>query len=155
MDGLTLLRRAYDAGLRVEAAGDKLLIRGPKRAESVVQLLAEHKMEVLAALKTPTEDEFGDADLWSGRFASQIAAWFQGNRGWQEAQRLAWGEVLNEWHRRHGRRWPTWQCAGCGGLIGGMPALNLPDGNRVHQDPLDCTITFGTHWRGAAHAALD
>jgi len=50
MDGLTLLRRAYDAGLRVEAAGDKLLIRGPKRAESVVQLLAEHKAEVLEAL---------------------------------------------------------------------------------------------------------
>jgi hypothetical protein len=50
MDGLTLLRRAYDAGLRIEAAGDKLLIRGPKRAESVVQLLAEHKAEVLEAL---------------------------------------------------------------------------------------------------------
>jgi hypothetical protein len=50
MDGLTLLRRAYDAGLRIEAAGDKLLIRGPKRAESVVHLLAEHKAEVLEAL---------------------------------------------------------------------------------------------------------
>jgi hypothetical protein len=50
MDGLTLLRRAYEAGLRVEAAGGKLLIRGPKRAESVVQLLAEHKAEVLEAL---------------------------------------------------------------------------------------------------------
>jgi hypothetical protein len=50
MDGLSLLRRARDAGLRVEAAGDKLLIRGPKRAEPVVKLLAEHKPEVLAAL---------------------------------------------------------------------------------------------------------
>jgi hypothetical protein len=50
MDALTLLRRAYDAGLRVEADGDRLLIRGPKSAELVVQLLAEHKAQVLAAL---------------------------------------------------------------------------------------------------------
>jgi hypothetical protein len=53
MDGLTLLRRARDAGLRVEASDDKLLIRGPKRAEPVVKLLAEHKAEVLAALAMP------------------------------------------------------------------------------------------------------
>jgi hypothetical protein len=50
MDGLTLLRRAYDAGLRVEADGGNLLIRGPRHAEPVVRLLAEHKAEVLAAL---------------------------------------------------------------------------------------------------------
>ena len=51
MDGLTLLWRAREAGLRVEAAaGDKLLIRGPKCAVSVVKLLAEHKAEVLEAL---------------------------------------------------------------------------------------------------------
>jgi hypothetical protein len=50
MDGLTLLRRAHDVGLRLEAAGDKLVIRGPKRAEPVVKLLAQHKREVLAAL---------------------------------------------------------------------------------------------------------
>jgi hypothetical protein len=50
MDGLTLLRQAHDVGLQLEAAGDKLLIRGPKRAEPVVKLLAEHKAEVMAAL---------------------------------------------------------------------------------------------------------
>jgi hypothetical protein len=50
MDGLTLLHRARDAGLRVEAVGDKLVIRGPKRAESVVKLLAEHKAEIMAVL---------------------------------------------------------------------------------------------------------
>src|SRR5271166_3348965 len=53
MDGLTLLQRARDAGLRVEVAGSKLLIRGPKRAEPVVQLLAEHKAEVIAVLAKP------------------------------------------------------------------------------------------------------
>ena len=50
MDGLILLRRARDAGLRVEAAGDKLLMRGPKHSEPMVKLLAEHKAEVLDAL---------------------------------------------------------------------------------------------------------
>ena len=50
MDVLTLLRRAHAVGLRLEAAGDKLLIRGPKLAEPVVKLLAEHKLEVQAAL---------------------------------------------------------------------------------------------------------
>jgi hypothetical protein len=56
VDALTLLRRAYDAGLRVEADGDRLLIRGPKSAELVVQLLAEHKAEVLAALANTAPD---------------------------------------------------------------------------------------------------
>ncbi len=53
MDGLTLLQSARDAGLRVEATGDKLLIRGPKHAEPVVRLIAEHKAMVLAALAMP------------------------------------------------------------------------------------------------------
>ncbi len=55
MDGLALLRRAYDVGLRLEANGDKLVIRGPKHAEPVVRLLAEHKAEVLAALADTAE----------------------------------------------------------------------------------------------------
>ncbi len=50
MDALALLRRAREAGLRVEPAGDKLVVRGPKYAEPMVKLLAENKVEVLAAL---------------------------------------------------------------------------------------------------------
>jgi hypothetical protein len=66
MDGLTLLRRAYDVGLRLEASGDKLVIRGPKRAAPVVKLLAEHKAVVLAALA----DTAHDAEVPS------LAPWF-------------------------------------------------------------------------------
>ena len=33
MDALALLHRAQEAGLRVEPIGDKLLVRGPKRAD--------------------------------------------------------------------------------------------------------------------------
>jgi hypothetical protein len=50
MDALALLRRAVEAGLRVEPAGDKLMVRGPKNAAPMVKLLAEHKAEILAAL---------------------------------------------------------------------------------------------------------
>jgi hypothetical protein len=165
MDGLNLLARARDAGLRVQADGDKLLIRGPKRAEPVVRLLAEHKPEVLAALApgasafkrgdqddaVPVTDE---ASRWRDRLAARIVDWFHGDRGWEEARRLAWGDLENEWHELNGQRWPSWQCAGCDAPIGGLQALNLPDGNRVHFEPIDCLIRFGKRWRSAADKAL-
>jgi hypothetical protein len=71
VDGVTLLRRARDAGLRVEAAGDKLLIRGPKQAEPIVKLLAEHKAEVVAAL-TP---ETNEVRRWRERFTARTFEW--------------------------------------------------------------------------------
>jgi phenylalanine-4-hydroxylase len=71
-----------------------------------------------------------------------------------DGRQLAWGDVLNAWHSLHGRRWPAWQCAGCEKLIGGLEPLNLPDGNRVHFEPIDCLISFGRHWRGEAREAL-
>jgi hypothetical protein len=51
MDRLALLRRAQDAGLRLQAAGTVLKITGPKEAEPLVRLLAEHKAQVLEALR--------------------------------------------------------------------------------------------------------
>src|SRR5262245_4243050 len=51
MDGLTLLRRAQDAGLRLQAAGTALKITGPKEAEPLVRLLAKQKAQVLEALR--------------------------------------------------------------------------------------------------------
>ncbi len=82
MDGLILLRRAHEAGLAVQAEGDKLVIRGPKRAESVARLLIVHKPEVLAALvpreapdRTPDEDAT-DRALWRDRYAARIVYWF-------------------------------------------------------------------------------
>ena len=57
MDGMTLLHRARDAGLAVAAEGDKLVIRGPRRAEPVARLLIEHKPAVMAALTPPFPKE--------------------------------------------------------------------------------------------------
>src|SRR5262249_51035610 len=158
MDAVVLLRHAKEAGLRVEPIGNKLVVRGPKRAEPVVRLLAEHKAEVLAALAPTDQDqpaEMAEARLWRGRFAGLAFAWSRGgDRDWDEARRLAWGDLQNEWHRLHGQRWPTWQCAGCDAPIGGLEALSLPDHNRVHLNPIDCLVRFGRRWRGVADEAL-
>ena len=163
MDAVALLRRAQEVGLRVEPIGDKLLVRGPKRAEAVVELLAAHKAEVLAALAPASTSKCTDQDAavagtearrWRDRLATRIVDWFHGDRGWEEARRLAWGDLENEWHELHGRRWPSWQCAGCNAPLGGSQVLNLPDGNRVHFEPIDCLIRFGKRWRGDASEAL-
>ena len=74
-----------------------------------------------------------------------------------EAARLAWGEVENYWHMQYGECAPHWQCAGCREPIGGLSALDLGDGNRVHLDGahgLDCLLAFGERWRSEATAGL-
>ena len=114
MDALALLHRAQEVGLRIEPMGEKLLVRGPKRAEAVVMLLAEHKAEVLAVLSPSIIGA-----RWCERFTAKAVQWFLGDRNWEAAKRLAWGDLENEWHHQHGKRWPTWQCAGCDALISG------------------------------------
>jgi hypothetical protein len=56
MDGITLLREAEAAGLSVEVVGDKLVVRGPKRAEAVALRLLAHKPDVIKALRAPAGD---------------------------------------------------------------------------------------------------
>jgi hypothetical protein len=50
VDSVTLIHRARDAGLRLEVAGNALKITGPKEAEPLVRLLAEHKTQVMQVL---------------------------------------------------------------------------------------------------------
>jgi hypothetical protein len=161
MDAVALLHRAQEVGLRIEPMGDKLLIRGPKRAEPVVKLLAEHKAEVLAALAPdPSTSKCGDqyeavdatqARRWRDRLAARTVDWFHGDRGWEDARRLAWGDVENEWHELHGQRWPSWQCAGCDAPLGGSQALNLPDGTRYNSS--QSTASFASANAGEATPA--
>jgi hypothetical protein len=150
MDGVALLYRARHAGLRLEATGDTLKITGPKRAEPVVRLIAEYKSKVLAVL-TATENE---PRYWHERLTARTFEWSNGTRSWNSAQRLAWGDLENEWHSLYGVRWPAWQCAGCKKPISGLEAIILPDGNRVDFEPIDCLIEFGRRWRGDARRAL-
>jgi hypothetical protein len=135
-----------------------------KRAETVVKLRVEPKAEVLVALalgastskRSDQESavEGREARRWRDRLATRMGNWFHGDRGWEAARRLVWGDLENEWHELHGRRWPSWQCAGCNAPLGGSQARDLPDGNRVHFKPIDCLIRFGKRRRGAACESL-
>jgi hypothetical protein len=145
MDGLRLLQEAYSAGLAVAAESGRLVIRGPKRAEPVALRLIGHKPEVLAAL-----DEVAE---WQARQREALAHWrvFHGRN---EAQRLAWGELEDRWHRLCGERVARHLCAGCQQPIGSRATLDMNTGERAHLDRLDCLIRFGERWRGAATSAL-
>ena len=93
---------------------------------------------------------------WRVRHREALAYWSAFHPA-GEAARLAWGEIENHWHMRHGERVPHWQCAGCREPIGGLPALDLADGNRVHLDQahaLDCLLSFGKRWRAEATTGL-
>jgi hypothetical protein len=72
-----------------------------------------------------------------------------------EAERLAFGEMLLEWHRQHGARPDTHRCAGYGDDMPGNSGLVLCDGARVHFDAVrgvNCIIRYGKKWRGTAAA---
>ena len=167
MDVVTLLHRAHDAGLRLKPVGDQLLVEGPRRAEPLVRLLAEYKAEVMAAL-TESDDRAGaasrecpgaaEAGYWRDFFDERAAhREFDGGHSRPEAERLAFGEMTLEWHRRHGARPDPLRCAGCGDELPSETGLTLCDGARVHFDGIrgtDCIISYGKKWRGAAVAAL-
>jgi hypothetical protein len=50
MDSVTLLANAYVAGLQVQADGERLMVRGPKRLAPLVQYLLSRKVEILDVL---------------------------------------------------------------------------------------------------------
>jgi hypothetical protein len=80
-----------------------------------------------------------------------------GQRSCAEAERLAFGDAILEWHRRHGARPDSRRCAGCDDELPGEGGVSLCDGARLHLDGVrgvDCIIAYGHRWRSAAVAAL-
>jgi hypothetical protein len=165
--------RALDILSAIRRNGGDIRLIAPDRLKVVapatllpdfVEQARAVKSDLLAALATnapspETTDHVNapdevEARRWRERFTARTFEWSSGKREWQKGRGLAWGDMLNEWHSLHGRRWPAWQCAGCEKLIGGLEPLNLPDGNRVHFEPIDCLISFGRRWRSDAQAAL-
>ena len=111
MDALALLSEAEDAGLAVEAQGDKLLVQGPKSAEQIVRKLAEHKPTILKALQPdwPADARRVIATLPDPTLRSDLtdhfeetAATLEYDQGQprQTAEMLAFGELLTEILRR-------------------------------------------------------
>ena len=90
---------------------------------------------------------------WGARYREALARWSSLHPA-DEAARLAWSEIENDWHKQYGQRVPHWRCAGCREPIGGLENLMLGDGYRVHLHKLECLLRFGKRWRNEATAGL-
>jgi hypothetical protein len=98
MGSLTLLDQARAAGLSVAAVGDRLVIRGPRRAEPIACELMGRKAEVLALLVAPAEPTLEpEGELPSYPWRSAVA-------DWPASWRQRWGELANQ-HQDAGLSW--------------------------------------------------
>ena len=141
-----LIASVRAAGGTIRRDGDTIELAAP--APLATDLLAR-----IRAAKPALLEALHNLPEWEALQREALAHWCA--LGFPEkAAELAWGALQNRWHRAHGKRFPTWQCAGCGQLIGGASALWMIDGNRVHLDAIDCLICYGNYWRGEATQAL-
>jgi len=63
MECLDLIRKAEKAGLKVEAVGNHLIIRGPESAEALAQAILARKIEVLGLLSRESRVRSKDGRL--------------------------------------------------------------------------------------------
>ena len=161
MGGMTLLDEAHAAGLAVIIDGDKLVVRGPRRAEPIARELLANKREVMAVLATaealPRGRTTEDARAWRDLYEER-AALRQYEAGYPRdvAEGLAFGEVVEAWCRRHPDAHDPEACAGCDQPLAGE-VLDLPHGARVHWErhrEFACLIAYGELRRRRAVAAL-
>jgi hypothetical protein len=84
--------------------------------------------------KRPSGEGRSNAQVdWHALFEERAAIReFGGRHTRNDAEALAWSEIQNRWHLKHGHRVPRDLCAGCRRPIGASEALDLIDGNRVH-----------------------
>lgn len=99
-----------------------------------------------------------DPAWWRDFFEERAAIReIDGGRSQEDAEELAFGDVILEWHHRHGAHSDPRRCPGCGDELAGEADLALCDGARVHLDAVrgvNCVIAYGQKWRGAAVTAL-
>jgi hypothetical protein len=163
LDLLATIRR-HGGDVKVVAPDRLRVVAPPVLLPEFLEQVRAVKPELLTALaaaastckpvrQAQTAPALGPS-WWRDLFTNRTFEWCLGERDRERAKRLAWGDLENEWHHQHGKRWPAWQCAGCEKPIGGLAALDLPDGNRVHFEPIDCLIRFGKRWRGDARKAF-
>src|SRR5262245_8286942 len=100
MDGMTLLEQARSAGLTVLVQGDKLVIRGPRRAGPLAERLLAHKGEVIGALAvgslTPADLPGDWHFLWDERAAIME---YDGDLPRGRAEALALLDILDQMRR--------------------------------------------------------
>jgi hypothetical protein len=147
-----LLAAVEAAGGRVRVmAGDVLRVETPTPlSNDLLARLRQAKPAILAALGKPVGASPAE---WHARHAEALAFWRAFHPA-EEAARIAWGQLVNLWHKRYGELVPPEICAGCRQRITNCDALALGDGTRVHFETLDCVIAYGIRWRGIATQAL-
>ena len=98
----------------------------------------------------------GDPIAWRTLFELRIAyRQKSGERTRADAEILAFGDCLVQWHHRHGEQQQAERCSGCGEPLIDGNVLDLGQGARAHLDPrLSCLTRYGQAWRGAAVAGL-
>jgi hypothetical protein len=86
VDVVGLLKRAAEAGLAVTAEGDRLVVRGPRAAESLAHELIRNKPEVMAALAASVIDVDHDDEVeldWTSltpcKRCGSLELWWNGN----------------------------------------------------------------------------
>jgi hypothetical protein len=164
-----LLARLAEIGAAIEPNGDQLILRAGRKPipGELVGQLRRAKDEVFATLASIEQaaqhasDHGDDLDIrnakwWRRQFTIRTIHWeIGGDRASSKAQGLAYNDLMAEWVKLHGQLRPDWQCAGCDAPIGGLPALPLADGNRVHfDDELRCLARFGRCRHDEAVAGL-
>lgn len=147
MDRMTLLGEAYAAGLTVIANGDKLVVRGPRRAEPIARKLLAHKSEVMAVLASALSPAITtEAANWIEMFSERAALrQFQAGYRRDVAEHLAFAECIEAWCWQHPLLHDLTICAGCRKPLAGE-ALDLADGARVHWErnrEFSCLIAAG------------
>src|SRR5690349_17862625 len=169
MSATDALRTAQAAGVQIDLDGEDLVLQAlaPPPA-GVIQLLSSHKTEIVEILRAETSStarcvesaetaaRHTDQSWWRNLFAERAAHYeLVGRRRRDDAEKVAWGELLNRWHVEQGERIPRDICAGCRRPIGTDRALDLIDGNGVHLDDANnCLIRHGERWRTTATRAL-
>jgi hypothetical protein len=88
-----------------------------------------------------------EAAYWRDFFDERAAhREFDGGYSRADAERLAFGEMILDWHHRYGARPDPHRCAGCGDDMPSDGDLALSDGARVHFDAVrrvGCIIACG------------
>jgi hypothetical protein len=159
-----VVRAGTAAGANLFADGDKLSVTAPRPLpDELVEALRRSKAEILHLLSADGVDDdlrLPALDLqWWHDFFNERAAHreFDGGYSRVDAERLVFGEMILEWHRRYSAPRDPHRCAGCGDDLVGENILALCDGARVHFDGVrgvNCITTYGKKWRGSAVAAL-
>jgi hypothetical protein len=152
--GLGRAQRGAAPGPMAGSAGGVSPPAEPSQSESNAADDAVWDEIAACAAACPPGQPSGDtAKAWRHFFWARQRDWAQSRHcGEEHAVRVAYGETLNAWHRRHGERCDASRCAGCGGRLFD-DALDLADGARVHNGDL-CIVRYGRRWQGRAKAAL-